>query len=98
MLAPILDPRVWNSVRWLYMGSGVLFLANIGLGILNVFTPGALPRGQLLAHFHAGTIGWITLSIVATSLWLFTAARTVTPAAQRFITGLTVVAVLAVAG
>lgn len=98
MVRLVSDPRVWNSIRWLYMGAGVLFLANITLGIVNVFTPGALPRGQLLSHFHAGTIGWITLSIIATMLWVFTAGRQVAANVAAFITGLTVVSILAVAG
>jgi len=75
LFARVRDPHVWSTVRWLYFGSGLLFLLNISLGILNVFTPGDLPRGQLLAHLHAGTIGWITLSVIATTLWVYSWAR-----------------------
>lgn len=94
----ITDAKVWNSVRWLYMGSGVLFLANIGLGILNVFTPGEISRGQVLSHFHAGTIGWITLGVIATTIWLFMAGREAPSWVSRFIAGLTILALLSVAG
>lgn len=76
-MSPVSDPRVWRSVRTLYVGSGILFLATIALGVLNAFTDGDLPRGQVLAHFHSGTIGWVTLSVVATSLWVFTGQRAV---------------------
>ena len=77
MVTPVRDPRVWRSVKTLYLGSGILFLATVGLGVLNVFTSGDLPRGQVLAHFHSGTIGWVTLSVLATALWVFTGERAV---------------------
>lgn len=98
MIPPVKDPRVWNSVRWLYVGSGVLFLANISLGITNVFSPDTIARGQILSHFHAGTIGWITLSIIATTLWVFTGQRDVSRGYGTFVAALVGVALVAVAG
>lgn len=98
MIRPVSDPRVWNSVRWLYMGSGVLFLANISLGVVNVFSPETIARGQILAHFHAGTIGWVTLSVIATMIWVFTDQREVSEQYARFVLSLMVVGILAVAG
>lgn len=29
------------------------------------------PRGTLLTHVHAGTLGWITLSAFAGAIWMF---------------------------
>lgn len=98
MIKPVADARVWNSVRWLYMGSGVLFLANISLGILNVFSPETINRGQILAHFHAGSIGWITLSVIATMFWVFTGQRAVSDQYANFVSYVVIVGIGAVAG
>lgn len=98
MLRPNADPRVWNVVRWLYIGSGLLFLANISLGILNVFSGDIISKGQILAHLHAGTIGWITLSVIATALWIFSSQG---PASDGYVLWskiLTIVGLTAVAG
>ena len=70
------DPDVWRAVRMLYLGSGVLFLATVGLGIGNALMD-SISRGQVLAHFHSGSIGWVTLSVIATTVWLFTGTRSV---------------------
>lgn len=75
MFEPCGNAQVQRSIRWLYLGSGLLFLATIALGFVNVFSPDAIPHAQTLAHFHAGSIGWVTLSIIATTLWAFTAGR-----------------------
>ncbi len=98
MIRPNADPRVWNVVRWLYIGSGLLFLANISLGILNVFSGEIISRGQLLAHFHAGTIGWVTLSVIATALWMYASQG---PASDQYVFWakvLTIVGLTSVAG
>lgn len=97
-MVPVLDPRVWRSVKTLYLASGALFLATVGLGVLNVFTSGDLPRGQVLAHFHSGSIGWVTLSVIATAFWAFTGQRTVGDRYAGTVRLLTWVGVVAVAG
>lgn len=78
MIRPVKHAGVWRSVKHLYLGAGVLFLVNIALGLLNIVTEGELPFGQRLAHLHAGSIGWITLSVIATAIWAFTGQRQVT--------------------
>jgi hypothetical protein len=78
-MPPLRDGDVWRAVRLLYVGSGVLFLATVGLGIGNALMA-TISRGQILAHFHSGSIGWVTLSVIATTVWLYTGARTVSPA------------------
>jgi hypothetical protein len=75
-LPPLRDADVWRAVRLLYLGSGLLFLATVGLGIGNALM-GDISRGQVLAHFHSGSIGWVTLSVIATTVWLFTGERAV---------------------
>lgn len=98
MVFSVRDPHIWHSIKTLYLGSSILFLATVGLGILNVFTTGELPRGQMLAHFHSGTIGWVTLSILATVLWVFTQDRTVDDRYARNARALAWVGIVAVAG
>jgi hypothetical protein len=51
-----------------------VFVLNIGIGILNGADAVDFDRNQLLTHVHAGTIGWLTLTIVASSFVLFRAA------------------------
>jgi uncharacterized protein (DUF486 family) len=66
------NARYSREVRWLYQTALILFLVTIGLGMargLGIID--FLNRNQLLTHLHSGTIGWITLSLVATTLWLY---------------------------
>jgi hypothetical protein len=54
----------------------ILFVFTIVVGILNgldVYTP---DHDTLLTHVHAGTLGWLTLSVSATALLIFTAGGT----------------------
>lgn len=67
--------QVWNQVRILFMGSAVLFLINIYFGFDNALTTGLLPRAQGLVHLHAGSIGWITLSLIGLAIWIFSGER-----------------------
>jgi hypothetical protein len=65
----------WSApARMLYLVAMAIFLVTIAIGIpnaLNVFQP---DRNQVLTHVHSGTVGWLTLTIVATSFVLFRAA------------------------
>lgn len=79
-LQRVRDDAVWRHLRTLFVGSLLLFLVNIALGFLNAVTTGGLPRWQMLTHLHAGTIGWITLSVIGVAIWLFTGSRDVTAA------------------
>src|SRR5690349_2444304 len=73
------DGDVWRAVRLLYIGSGLLFLGTVSLGIANGVMA-IISRGQILAHFHSGSIGWVTLSVIATTVWLYMGGREVGPA------------------
>ena len=44
-------------------------LVTIAIGILNGTDAVDFNRDQILTHVHSGTLGWITLSIVAASAW-----------------------------
>ena len=57
----------------LYVAMGV-FLVTIVIGIINGLDLYEFNRDQLLTHVHSGTIGWITLGIVAATVWLARAA------------------------
>ena len=56
-----------SAARTLYLVAMAIFLVTIGIGILNGLDVVEFTRDQLLTHVHSGTIGWLTLSIVATT-------------------------------
>jgi hypothetical protein len=51
-----------------------IFLVTIAIGILNGLDVVEFDRNQLLTHVHSGTIGWLTLGIVATTFIALRAA------------------------
>jgi hypothetical protein len=57
--------------RGLYLTAMAVFVVTVVIGILNGLDLVEFPRDTLLTHVHAGTLGWITLGIVASSFWLF---------------------------
>jgi hypothetical protein len=58
-----------SVVRGLFFAAMAVFLVTIGIGILNGLDLVDFSRDQLLTHVHTGTLGWITLSLVALSAW-----------------------------
>ena len=62
------------AARDLFLVAMAVFVLNIAIGILNGSDVVTFDRNQLLTHVHAGTIGWLTLTIVASSFILFRAA------------------------
>jgi hypothetical protein len=50
----------------------VVFVYTVVVGILNGVDAVEFGRRPLLAHLHVGTLGWITLSVFAATIWLFT--------------------------
>jgi hypothetical protein len=59
-----------RTVRGLYLVAMAIFLVTIAIGILNGLDLVTFNRDQLLTHVHSGTIGWISLGIVAAMFWL----------------------------
>jgi hypothetical protein len=51
-----------------------IFLVTISIGIPNGLDLIEFDRNQLLTHVHSGTIGWLTLSLVATTFVLYRVA------------------------
>jgi len=67
-------PSWVSTARDLYLVAMALFVVNIGIGILNGADVVEFDHNQILTHVHAGTIGWLTLTIVASTFLLFGAA------------------------
>ncbi len=62
------------TARDLYLIAMALFVVNIVIGILNGADAVTFDHNQILTHVHAGTVGWITMSIIASSVLLFRVA------------------------
>jgi hypothetical protein len=56
-----------NIFRWALL----IFTITIVIGILNGLDVWDPPRTMILTHVHAGTLGWITLSVVGAAILLF---------------------------
>ena len=59
-----------RTVRTLFLVAMAVFVVTIVIGILNGLDVVEFNRDQLLTHVHSGTLGWLTLAIVAASAWL----------------------------
>lgn len=62
------------AARDLYLVAMAVFVFNIAIGILNGADVVEFDRNQILTHVHAGTVGWMTLTIVASTFILMRAA------------------------
>lgn len=60
-----------RPARLLLRSALILFLVTIVIGILNGLDVWDPSHEMLLTHVHAGTLGWITLSVVAVALLMF---------------------------
>lgn len=65
------DAPLANEIRLLLQAALVLFVITVVIGILNGADLVDFSHAKLMTHVHAGTLGWITLSALAASLWLF---------------------------
>lgn len=59
------------GVRNLFRAALVIFVITVVIGILNGTDLWDPPRNTLLTHVHAGTLGWITLSVFGVAIWMF---------------------------
>ena len=64
-----------GSIRLLFSAALLLFIFTVVIGILNGTDIVDFERKVLLAHVHVGTLAWITLSVFASTLWLFADER-----------------------
>ena len=60
-----------SGVRNLFRAALVIFVITVVIGILNGIDVWEPPRNTLLTHVHAGTLGWLTLSIFGGAIWMF---------------------------
>lgn len=60
-----------REVTLLFRAAMVVFVWTVGIGILNGSDVVDFDRKVVLSHVHAGTLGWITISVFAAALWLF---------------------------
>ncbi len=60
-----------NGIRALFRTSLVIFVVTVSIGILNGTDLIDFDHQALMGHVHSGTLGWISLSVFAASLWLF---------------------------
>jgi hypothetical protein len=59
------------QIRMLLTAALALFTVTVVIGILNGIDLVTFERKALVTHLHVGTLGWITLSVIAAALWLF---------------------------
>ena len=62
-----------TSARDLYLVAMAVFLVTIIIGILNGADAVEFDRNAILTHVHSGTVGWLTLTIVASTFLLLRA-------------------------
>ncbi len=63
------------AVRNLFRAALIIFVITVVIGILNGTDIWDPPRNALLTHVHAGTLGWITLSVTGAAIWMFAGDR-----------------------
>src|SRR3990170_2123720 len=63
-----------SGVRNLFRAALVIFVITVVIGILNGTDVWEPPENTLITHVHAGTLGWITLSIFGGAIWMFGSA------------------------
>jgi hypothetical protein len=59
------------QARLLYRGALLIFVVTIVIGILNGLDVWDPTHQMILTHVHAGTLGWITLSVIGSALAMF---------------------------
>lgn len=65
------DRALRRAITPLLGAAMAIFVFTVVIGILNGTDVVDPSHGLLLAHVHAGTLGWITLSIFAAGSWIF---------------------------
>ena len=67
-----------REIRLLLQAGLLIFSFTVVVGILNGLDAIDFARPMLMAHVHAGTLGWITLGFIAACLWIFSEGRSAT--------------------
>lgn len=69
--ASVRSSEIDQLVRRTIQVAMLIFVWTISVGILNGLDLVEFQRKILLSHLHGGTLGWMTLSILAFAMWLF---------------------------
>ncbi|MBA3349788.1 MAG: hypothetical protein H0T12_04455 [Actinobacteria bacterium] len=67
----------------LFLNAMALFTVTVLIGIVNGLDLVEFSHDQLLTHVHAGTLGWITLSVFGAALLMFSQNRTLSEGELR---------------
>lgn len=70
------------EIRGLFGVAMAVFVLTVAVGILNGLDLVEFDRNTILTHVHSGAMGWISLSALAATLWLFGGPATATGAAR----------------
>jgi hypothetical protein len=62
-----------TTLARMFLVAMALFLVTIAIGILNGADVVAFNGDQILTHVHSGTIGWISLALIASAMWMYQA-------------------------
>lgn len=65
------ETPVRRAVKWLFQIAMLVFVVTVTIGMLNGLKLMTFTRPELMAHVHAGTLGWITLGVLGVHIWLF---------------------------
>jgi hypothetical protein len=71
----LVDHPYASQIRLLLQAAMVIFVYTVVIGILNGTDLVEFGHQTILTHVHTGTLGWITMSVLAGSLWMFGATR-----------------------
>jgi hypothetical protein len=70
------------EIRGLFGVAMAVFVLTVSVGILNGLDLVEFDRNTILTHVHSGAMGWISLSALAATLWLFGGPATAAGAAR----------------
>lgn len=84
-----------TGMRILLITAMIIFVVTVVIGLINGQHVVTLSQDVLLTHVHAGTLGWITLSVFAVGLWFFGDGLAATMN-DRYLRWLSIIAAVAV--
>ncbi len=62
--------EVGRQVRALFLVAMALFAVTIVIGIVHGLDLYEFDHNQLLTHVHSGTVGWLSVGIIASAMWM----------------------------
>src|SRR3989304_10572631 len=64
-----------TTTTGLVLASMAVFVGTVVIGILNGLDLVEFDHNTLMTHVHSGTLGWITLAVLAVCGWMFGGAQ-----------------------